>query len=198
MSFNDIGTIKKLKLEEKGYFRIIVSVNMPFYTKYLQFNVWKSDILQNSDGEQFGLEDQVKVEYYFKGNFLELVRLTKIHIEYCPVCFNGLERIETQRMDCSGCSLLPNYEQRERINIEMILVSCAEKQYRYSTGYRLELSAPSLNTSFISVIFPSKPLLHSMVPNLQVGKAYTVLGWRDKNLFDLIDIVELNHESQSF
>lgn len=197
MSFKDIGTIKKLKLEEKGYFRVIVSVNMPFYTKYLQFNVWKSEILQNSDGQQFGLEDQVEVEYYFKGGFLELTRLTKACIEYCPVCFNGLERIETQRMDCSGCSLVPYYEQRERINIEMILVSCAEKQYTYSTGYRLELSAPSLSSSFISVVFPNKPLLYSMVPNLQEGKVYTVLGWRNKNVFDLIDIVESNdHESQ--
>ena len=197
MSFKDIGTIKKLKLEEKGYFRVIVSVNMPFYTKYLQFNVWKSELLQNSDGQQFGLEDQVEVEYYFKGGFLELTRLTKACIEYCPVCFNGLERIETQRMDCSGCSSVPYYEQRERINIEMILVSCAEKQYTYSTGYRLELSAPSLSSSFISVVFPNKPLLYSMVPNLQEGKVYTVLGWRNKNVFDLIDIVESNdHESQ--
>lgn len=196
MSFKDLGIIKKLKLEEKGYYRLIISVNKPFYTKYLQFNVWRKESLHDSDGQQLGLEDQVEAEYYFKGNFPQLTSLTKACIEYCPVCFNTLERIETQRMDCNGCSEVPCYEHKERINTKMILISCAEKQYRYSTGYRLELSAPSLGSSFISVVFPNKPLLRSILPNLQVGKVYTVLGWRDRKLFDLVDIVQTNdHEN---
>ena len=163
---------------------------MTFYTKYLQFNVWKRELLQDSDGQQFRLEDQVEANYYFKGDFPQLTNLAKTWIDYCPVCSNGLERIDTQRMDCSGCSEVPLYEHKERINSKMTLISCTEKQYRYSTGYRLEFSAPSLDSSFLSVVFPNKPLLHSMVPNLHVGKVYTVLGWRDKNLFDVIDIVE--------
>ena len=197
MSVTDIGTIKKLNQDEKGFYKLIISVNMPFYTKYLQFEVWGSELLQNSDGQKFELEDQVEVEYYFKRDSLGLISLTRAHIEYCPVCFNGLERIETQRMDCRGCSLVPYYEQRERINSEMVLVACTDKQYSHSTGYRLEFFEPCTDSSFISVVFPNKPLLYSMVPSLHVGKVYTVMGWKDKNIFDLLDIHESNdYESQ--
>jgi len=72
------GTIKKLGLEGKGYTKFVISVNLPFWTKYLQFNVWSKDLLFNSaDEKQFQLEDQVEVEYYYKGDFPELTSLTK-------------------------------------------------------------------------------------------------------------------------
>lgn len=197
MGVTDIGTIKQLNRDEKGCYKLIISVNMPFYTKYLQFDVWGSELLEKSEGQKFELEDQVEVEYYFKRDSLELTSLISTHIEYCPVCFNGLERIETQRMDCRGCSLVPCYEQRERVNSEMVLVACTDKEYRYSTGYRLEFFEPCTDSSFRSVVFPNKPLLYSTVPSLQVGKVYAVMGWKDKNVFDLLDIHEPNdYESQ--
>ena len=99
MSLKNFGTIKKLGLEGKGYTKLVISVNLPFRTKlYLQFNVWSKNLLFNSaDEKQFQLEDQVEVEYYYKGDFLELTSLTKTCLEYCPVCFNALEEIESQR-----------------------------------------------------------------------------------------------------
>ena len=190
MSFKNLGTIKKLRLDEKGYWKLIISVNVPFNTKYIQFNVWKKERLQKTGGELFQIDDQVEIEYYYKDNFPQLTSITETCIEYCPVCFQGLERIETQRMDCNGCSILPYDGQRERLNTQMILKSCTPKPYQYSTGYRLELCPPGWDSSYTCVVFPNKPLLYSIVPDLEVKKLYNILGWRDGNFLDLLDIYE--------
>ena len=193
MSLKNFGTIKKLGLEGKGYTKLVISVNLPFRTKYLQFNVWSKDLLFNSaDEKQFQLKDQLEVEYYYKGDFLELTSLTKTCLEYCPVCFNALEEIESQRMECGDCSIMPNDERKERINDMMTLIACTEKQYRYSVGYRLKLSYPEWKSSFITVVFPNKLFLYSKIPHLEVGKRYKVVGWKDGNLFDLLDICEVD------
>ena len=191
MSYTDLGVIKHLKFKnEKGYFRLIIGVNLPYHTKYLQFNVWQKELLMNGDGQFFGINDEVQVEYVQKDGFLQLSKLTGISLEYCPVCFTGLERIETQRMNCSGCSLLPCDGQKERINTEMMLTESVPKHYKYSLGYRLKLTLSGWDSKFTCVIFSNNPMLYSIVPTLEVGKIYTVIGWRNGNLLDLCEIIE--------
>ena len=189
MSFvTNFGTIKGLTLEAKGYYRLVIGVNLPFKTKFLKFNVWKKELVVASTNELYKEGEEVLIEYYYRDNFPQLSAIKEAAIDYCPVCDSGLEQINAQRMECDGCSSIPVEEQKERINEKMRLISCIPKQYQYSTGYLVELLPPGKSKAYKVVVFPSNPPLFKLAPDLKVGQLYTVLAWRDKKLLDLIDI----------
>ncbi len=161
----------------------------PFETKVLRFNIWNSNLVHRKEtGEQYKIGDQVRATYRLKeSGFLCLDELSPTSIDSCPVCYNALESIDTQRMDCNACSIIPSPMQKTRISEEMLLVSCTPKTYMYSTGYRLELLPQDSDKPFVCVIFP-KTLLYSKIPSLVVGNKYNVVAWRQENLLNVLDI----------
>ena len=167
-----------------------MSTPSPFETKVLCFNVWNTDLLQNKEaGKWFDVGDQVRVSYHLKELcFPRLDELSPTSIDSCPVCYNALEAVDTQRTDCNACSIIPSSRQKERINEPMTLVSCAPKEYMYSTGYRMELLPQDCTKPYVCVIFP-KTLLYPKITNLKVDSVYTVLAWKKGNLLDIIDIL---------
>ena len=193
MSSTDLGTIKFLEYQqEKGYFRLVIAVNLAYKTKYLSMNVWKEELLRNSSGQRFQPEDPVRFAYD-QDKYIKLVSLTDALVEFCPTCYCGRERIETLRVDCQGCSGLQPQLQRERFNEDMILNSCTPKTYRYSTGYHLELqlSASGDTTSYVAVIFPNNPQMYSRADNFKVGATYNVTAWKNNKLLDIIEIDQI-------
>ena len=193
MSFTDLGTVKFLEFQqEKGYFRLVIAVNLAYKTKYLSMNVWKKELLQNSVGQRFQPEDTVRVTYN-QDKYIKLINLEDVSIEFCPTCYYGREQIETLTVDCQGCSGLQPDLQRERINENMVLKSCTPKPYRYSTGYYLELqeSASGDTTTYVAVIFPNNPQLYSRADKFQVGATYAVTAWRNVKLLDVIEMDQI-------
>ena len=193
MSFTDLGTVKFLEFQqEKGYFKLVIAVNLAYQTKYLSMNVWKEELLRNTSGQRFQLEDTVRVTYN-QDKYIQLVSLEDVLIEFCPTCYCGREQIETLRMDCQGCSELQVDLQRERFNETMVLKSCTPKPYRYSTGYHLELqlSASGDTTTYVAVIFPNNPQVYRRADNFQVGAVYFVTAWRNRKLLDVIEMDQI-------
>ena len=189
MTLSALGTIEELQLQDKGYYKMILCAPAPFETKVLRFNIWKADILKRKEnGRKYEVGDQVRVAYHHNdAGYLCLDEISLTSIDSCPVCYNALEAIDTQRMDCDACSILPTNRRRERVNQPMILVSCTPKEYMYSTGYRIELKPKDASKLFTCVIFP-KTLLYPKVPSLVVGNEYNVLAWRQGNLLTVLDI----------
>ena len=195
MSFIDHGTVKYLDFQlEKGYYRLIIAVNLAYKTRYLTMNVWKPELLKNSSGERFQPEDTVRVTYsYNQDKYVKLIKLEEVLLEYCPTCYYGREQIETLSADCQGCSGLQPDLQRERLFEKMILKSCTPKPYCYSTGYYLELqlSQSGESTTYVAVIFPNNPLIYSRMESFEVGAAYNVTAWKNRKLLDVISMEKI-------
>ena len=189
MSLTALGTIEKLQYDGSGYHKLIVSAPLPYETKVLRFCVWKANLLQNkATGEQFKLGDKVKLVYHLKDSrYPCLEEIEQTNFDNCPICGSAQEAIDTQRMDCDACSILPTSSQKEKISEPMLLVSCTRKEYQYSTGYRVELTPQNAAKSYVCVIFP-KSLLFAKIHKLIVGNTYNVVAWKHENLLDVLDI----------
>ena len=189
MTLTALGTIEELQLLNKGYYKLVVSTPIPFETKILRFNVWDTKLLNKSTGDQFDINEQVKVRYHLKeAKFPTLDELLPATIDSCPICHNALPAIDTQRMDCHACSIIPPNEHKEWVNKEpMRLMSCTAKEYLYSLGYRIELLPLDCEKPFTCVIFPNT-LLYSRLQTLKVGNVYNILAWKKGNLLNLLDM----------
>ncbi len=187
--FTAFGRIAEIKLMDKGYRRVTVAVNIPFMTKWMKFNVWNEKLLKKKTLEPFTEGEDVKVKYNYKDVFLNLIEMEPSMIDNCPICYSSLEAIDAQRMECEGCSLIPENERKTRINVEMKLTSCTFKQYLHSVGYKLEFLFEDETKRFVGVIFENT-LLYNNIPELKVGSNYFVVGWKS-NSGILLDIVDL-------
>ena len=187
--FNDFGVIEELQLQDKGYYKLVVTNPAPFHTKTLRFNVWNTDHLQNTEtGEEFDIGDQVEVSYHInESNFLRLDKLSPTNFEHCPICHSAVAPIDVQRMDCSACCDIPSSTRKEWINTPMRLISCVKGPYKYSVGYRIELLSRDCKRPYVYVIFPNT-FLYTCLLNLKVGNVYTVLAWRKDRLLDVLEI----------
>ena len=188
-SFTAYGRICELTSSEKGYRRLTVAVNIPFKTELFKFNVWDETLLKTELMEPFKAGDEIKVTYNYKKTFPNLIEMTSASLDTCPVCFAYLEAINTQRMDCPGCNLIPETDHKIRLNVEMKLTSCTPKEYLHSTGYRLDLHYEEEDNNYISVIFPND-ILYNTIKDLNVGQKYFVIGWKTLHgiLLDVVDI----------
>ena len=182
-----LGKIAELKDCDRGYSRLTLTINKPFETKLLKFNVWKKNLLRRESGENFEVGDEVSVNYHFKGSFPTLDAMTLTPIDHCPICGNALEQINTLRMDCVGCAFVPETERKQLIHENMKLVSFSAEQYQYSVGYRLELLENNAQKPHVCIIFPNK-LIYNSVPNLKIGQSYLISAWKNENFLDVIEI----------
>ena len=189
------GMITKIQAMEKGYTKIVLTVNIPFKQKYITFNVWKSALLQDSSG-RFAVGDCVGASYHYTERFTVLDELIRvIRFDNCPICFCNLEPIDAQRIDCPGCSTMDESEHRDRICDNMILMSYTLNEYKYSSGYRLEFTQESTKKNIVAVIFKNNPLFDK-IESLKISKTYLVIGWQSKENFaykpfEIVDIVEI-------
>ena len=182
-----LGKIAELKDCDRGYSRLTLTINKPFETKLLKFNVWKKSLLRRQSDENFEVGDEVSVNYHFKGPFPILDAMTLTPIDHCPICGNGLEQIDTLRMDCVGCALVPEAERKQLIHENMKLISFSAEQYQYSIGYRLELMEKNAQKPHVCVIFPNK-LIYNSASNLKIGQSYLISAWKIDNFLDVIEI----------
>ena len=188
MILTALGTIEELQLLNKGYYKLVISNPIPFDTKLLRFNVWNTKLLNKSTGQQYDINEQVEARYHLKNaKFPTLDELLPATIDSCPICYNTLPAIDTQRMNCDACSILPSSEHKERINIPMRFESCTANEYLYSVGYRIELLPLDRDTPFTCVIFPNT-LLYSRLQTLKVGNMYNVLAWKKGDLLKVLDM----------
>ena len=189
MTLSALGTIEDLQYHDKGYHKLIVSTPLPYETKLLRFCVWKTKLLQNkTTADRFKVGDKVKVAYHLKDScFPCLDELEQTNFDNCPICDSALQTIDTQRVDCDACSILPTSSQKEKLSEPMKLVSCARKDYQFSTGYRIELLPKGRDKPYVCVIFP-KLLLYAKMHKLIVGNTYNVVAWRHESLLDVLDI----------
>lgn len=189
-----LGTVKELKKYGNGCTRLVLSINKPYRTEFLQFFVWSYELLKKEDtGDICGIGDDLAVTYFLndaQNGYPQLISLTSASIDNCPICWNGLEAIETQRMDCFGCSSLPDGSSKTRMREKMTLLANKEEEFKFSKGCRMTFVSKPNGSILNFVVFPSKRLLHPKVKTFIVGEEYTVCGWKDprKNHFDVIDI----------
>ena len=188
-TFTSFGRIFELEYSEKGYRRLTVSVNIPFKTKLMRFNVWDDNLLKTELGENFKVGDEVRVVYNYKNTFLNLIEMSPSSVDMCPICFTTIEATNAQIVDCLRCTSIPESDHKIRLNVQMMLMASTLKQYLYSNGYRLELHLEEQNKTYTSVIFENN-LLYNSIKDLKVGNKYFVVGWKSPNsgFIDLVDI----------
>ena len=189
------GVISKVQAMDKGYTKIVLTVNIPFKQKYITFNVWKNALLKDSSG-RFNVNDCVGVVYHYKEHFTVLDEIVRVNgFDNCPICFCDLELMDAQRIDCPGCSTMDESEHKDRISENMKLISCSINKYEYSSGYRLEFTQESTEKKIVAVIFKNNPLF-DRIETLKISKSYIVIGWQSKENFaykpfEIVDIVEI-------
>ncbi len=189
MSFSCFGKVLEITQMEKGYKRYILTVNVPFKTKLLKFNVWKKNLPDFGDLTKLEVDDEVYVQYHYKNGYPQLDDVNMAVIDNCPVCCSYLEATDAQRMDCQGCNSMPESEHKERIDSCFELKSSNIESYKYSSGYKLKFENRESQKELTCVIFESNPL-YSKMSNLKVSNVYHVIGWKDtaKSEFRFVDI----------
>ena len=187
---SSLGEITKLQLVDRGYTKMILSVNIPFKTVNITFNVWNMRKVCNED---MSVGDYVQADYHYKENFTELDKLTKMIIfDNCPICWCNLEAMDAQRIECPECSTITEAESKERVSDKMKLISKDLKQYQYSPGYKLKFVDESDQKEYVCMIFKNLPLFER-IDELKVSQIYHVVGWKSKDDFKCypLDIVNI-------
>lgn len=187
------GTIAKIEIMDKGYTKVLLSVNIPFKRKYMVFNIWDDDKLKDKFGV-IKIGDCVSVSYHYKDQFPVMDELIRVHrLDNCPICFSDLDPIDTQRINCSGCSSMDELEYKDRVSENMKLISYSLREYQFSHGFRLEFIAESTEKKFIGVIFKNN-ILYDKISELNVSETYHVVGWKSKDdfVFRPFEIIEIN------
>ena len=190
-SFTALGRIYELKPSDRGYTRLSIASNIPFKMKFYKFNVWDRTLLKTELMEPFQVGDEVKVIYSYKNKFPNLKEMVLTSLDTCPVCFSHQEAMDAQRLDCSGCSLIPEAEHKTRVNVQMKVESCTPKEYEHSVGHLLCLNHEEEEKTYCTVIFPSNPLF-DLVKDIKVGEDYYVVGWKSASgkMLEVVDIYQ--------
>ncbi len=192
MPFSRLGRITDISEMDKGYKRLILSINIPFKTKLLKFNVWKDHLLQDENLVNFKVGDDVCANYHYNKGYPCLDKLTSTSIDNCPVCYNNVEATDAQRIDCHGCSTMPESLHKLRVNARFKLKSCVQEQFQYSSGYKLKFENEEASEQFTCVIFQNNPLFVT-VPNFKVSDLYYVVGWKNTENSDnyFVDVIDM-------
>ena len=181
-----LGVIDEVIWIQNTYCKLTVCVNAPFRTDYLKFRVRSKELLRKYESEVFQNGDKVRMEYQYKDSTPYLNKLAPASIDNCPVCYNALEASDAQRSDCDGCSIYPWDERKIRVNKSMEVLSVNTVLYPHSSGIRIELLPQSESESLVVTLFPNERH-YSSASNFKVGDIYNILGWKIKNIFDIID-----------
>ena len=205
MSLTELGFIDEFQEPLYGFYKLSLSCPVAYDCKTIQFSIWKGSlkeklIIRENGGKRFDLGDAVRVSYHLKdGEFPILDDIYHTLINQCPNCGSAKGVFDPLRMECDECCRLPVADYPEHLhNQPMRLISCASKEYLFSTGYRIELFPMTLQRlaealpscrfpSFVCVISP-KHSVHAKIPNLKVGNVYKVCGWKEENLLRISDI----------
>ena len=125
-----LGEIVKLHATDKGYTKLVLSVNIPFKTLSITFNFFDKLLLRDSEKE-FGIGDFVQADYHYKETFTQLDQLTRmVRFDNCPICYTNLEPMDAQRFDCPGCAIMSEDDHKGRISEKMKLLECTPTQYK--------------------------------------------------------------------
>ena len=83
-----IGYGKVLDLEKiNGYFKLTVTVDLPFKRRFLKFCLWDNSLLENEDHETIKIDDMVEVCYGYDGKFPRLLRIKPVsNVIDCLTC----------------------------------------------------------------------------------------------------------------
>ena len=147
-----LGEIVKAELMEKGYLKLVLLVNIPYKTVYLTFILWDQKKFLGGD-DSLCIGDCVLAKYHYNANFTRLDEMNKVmRFDSCPICWCNLEAMDAQRIDCNGCSTISEAESKERVAERIRLTSKSLKEYRYSTGYKIEFVDEN-QKGYVCVIF---------------------------------------------
>ena len=177
---------------DRGYTKLIVTVNIPFKTVNITFAVWDASKLQSKE-RCLLVGDFVEMHYHYQGTFAQLDTITRIgQFDTCHKCYCNLEAMDAQRFECSGCATISEAEQKDRVSEKMQLTECELQQYTYSAGYKIKFLCDDKTTSFASVIFKNSPL-YDKLEELKILNIYHVTGWKNKqgfkaNPFEIVNI----------
>ena len=181
-SHSSLGEIVKLEVTDKGYTKMILTVNIPFKAVNITFNVFDSMKLRDEE-EIFAVGDCVRADYHYKERFTQLDQITKmIRFDNCPICYCNLEAIDAQRFECPGCALINEDEHKERISEKMELLECNLNVYKFSPGYKVEFLSEDKKRRFATVIFQNSPIFDGM-KEMKNHHFYHVVGWWSKQGF---------------
>ena len=187
-----LGEIVKAELMEKGYTKLVLLVNIPYKTQYLTFALWNPKKFLGGD-DSLKVGDCVLARYHYNGHFTHMDEMTKmIRFDSCPICWCNLEAMDAQRIECPECSTISEEERKERVSDKMTLVSKELKEYRYSSGYKLNFVDVSEQKGYVCIVFKSSPLFEK-IDELKVSQTYHVVGWKNTGDFKChpLDIVNI-------
>ena len=190
--FESLGKLYEIARSSDGYTKLVITVNVPFKTKYLTFCIW-DDAQLVYRGTPFKEGDSVRVEYCYQDNFPRFSSMTPKPIDLCPICFCFLEQINTQRMDCRYCSTYAAEQCKERINQSLKLIANSTKNYQHpSRGQWMSFANDSTGEFFNCVVYESSPLF-SKVGAFELLNMYTVVGWKENPSFkcSMLDVIDI-------
>ena len=189
-----LGTLYEISRSNRGYTKLVITVNIPFKTKYLTFCIWDDTQLVYK-GKPFKEGDSVRVEYYYQDNLPIFSSMTPEPIDLCPICFCFLEQISAQRMDCQYCSTYATEQYKERINQSLKLIYNSTKagfQFYRSREQCMSFINDSTGEVFNCAVYESSPLF-SKVGALELLNIYTVVGWKENSTFkcSMLDVIDI-------
>ena len=180
LTVTDLGTIVSIaKNVEKGYTRLVIDNPVPWKTRYLKFNVWRTAKLCHDHSIPFKTGDMVSVEYTQDQNFNRLISLEPLQstqVDSCLVCHALYELPrDGQKIDCGYCSIFDS-NRRKRLNCELKLIAISEKQCKHSVGLCLTFADNAREELYFAWSFGGNPMREAF-QELKLQETYGVIGW---------------------
>ena len=187
------GKIYEISQASKGYFKLTISTNLPFATKFLKFCLWDNSQLSH-DGKLFKQGDQIIVNYYYQDIFLRLVSMIPQPFDECPVCSCFYEMSDAQRIDCSQCSNYAKDQVKERVHSSLTLVANWVKDCKYSKGQSMVFIDNDTKKTLNCIVYENHPIF-SKLANIQLLNEYTVIGWKQScnnlKINSKVDVIDI-------
>ena len=173
--------------------RLTLQCNLPFKTKYYTFVFWDTLKLKKEDNSSFALGETVEAECIYNTPFYKLIKLHSSIFETCPVCYQYLPVVDTQRINCNACTSgsITNNNKKIRIDKHLKLVKKWTKKGKYDIRVlHLHFYDKEILGGYRTVIYKRSPLYEKMC-SLKKGETYEIVGWATCKFGGLIDIVSV-------
>lgn len=176
-----LGKIFKNDKSVQGYYKLIIAINVPFDTIWMQFEVY--------DGlsETFNKGDEIKFTYISEIN-PQLKHIEKITAKSCFICHAFYEIESSGELSCGMCKTVEKLDKHDKI---LRLTKLTVKDYFYFKGIKAIFKDEETCEILYCRVSDESPLFQEFL-SLYVGKCYYTTGWKgiytDRKFLELTDV----------